>query len=50
MKKSTSKKPLNLSKQTVRTLTESALELVPGGAMNNSAISRCWASGCTCPN
>jgi hypothetical protein len=49
MKKSSSKKPLTLSKEVVRNLADTRLEQVAGGMMNNSNISRCWASGCTCP-
>jgi len=49
MKKSSSKSALSLSKQTVRNLADGKLELAAGGMLNNSNLSRCWASGCTCP-
>jgi len=48
--KKTLGKKLRLSKETIRELKDSDLKAIVGGALNNSAISRCWASGCTCPN
>ena len=48
--KKTIGKKLRLSKETIRELRDSDLKAIVGGALNNSAISRCWASGCTCPN
>jgi hypothetical protein len=49
MKKPSSKKPLTLSTHTVRPLADRDLERAAGGMMNNSSVSRCWVSGCTCP-
>lgn len=46
--KTTDRKKLSLSKQTLRNLSEHSLEGVAGGAMNNSNASKCYASGCTC--
>lgn len=42
-------KSLKLSKDTLRTLSKGPLAQVAGGMMNNSNLTHCWASGCTCP-
>ena len=48
--KKTLGKKLRLTKETIRELKDSDLKAIVGGALNNSALTRCWASGCTCPN